>query len=319
MTLRKDSRGARTFRRRLLYGLSLPERVARSAAGVFGGTLRDSADVLLPQALRNAKTYQVLVGQMLDFLAEDVGRVGDAPAAARSDGFLAGKIVGNFIDVASLATLHLSPMLILAVIGDMAYGSKTYLREFADELQRQGLVADAGRVHDVDNLLEQIASASHDATDLFDQPPLSMDGLKESIAQARRSLLGIDASKIVSKNELDKLWNTMREVSRRDGVSALRVSGLATLGALDKVGKLGDGALSSAQAAGVLFHRHVLAHYRVALAEVEERGFYGSLAVFGKPYAQAAWRNFSPERVTLTETVVGDAAARLLEKARRAP
>ena len=314
MTLREDGLG-----RRLLYGLSLPERAARSAAGVLGGTLRESAAVLLPEALRNAKTYQVLVGQMLDFMAEDIGRLGDEPSGAKADGFLARKTVGNFIDVASLATLHLSPMLLLALIGDIAYGSKAYLREFAGELQRQGVLADAEKVHGVDDLLDQIASASHDTAGLFDQPPLSMDGLKESIAQARRSLRGIDASKVISKDELDRLWNAMREVSRRDGVSPLRVSGLITLGALDKVGKLGDGALSSAQAAGTLFSRHVLGHYRTVLAEVEERGFYASLAAVGKPYAQAAWKNFSPKRTTLTETVVGNAAARLLERRRRPP
>ena len=56
----------------LVYGLSLPERAIRSTAGVVGGALRESAAALIPQTFRNARTYQLFVGQMLDFLAEDV-------------------------------------------------------------------------------------------------------------------------------------------------------------------------------------------------------------------------------------------------------
>ena len=64
-----------TVRRHLRYGLSLPERALRSTAGVVGGALRESAAVLLPRAFRDAKTYRVFVGQMLDFMAEDMGGV----------------------------------------------------------------------------------------------------------------------------------------------------------------------------------------------------------------------------------------------------
>ena len=40
--------------------------------------------------------------------------------ADQTKDFVARKAVGNFIDMASLATLHLSPMLLLAVVGDVA-------------------------------------------------------------------------------------------------------------------------------------------------------------------------------------------------------
>lgn len=317
-TARRDAPDRARLRQRLLYGLSLPERAARSAAGVVGGTLRDSAQALLPEALRNAKTYQVFVGQMLDFLAEDVGRVG-APPTIGDDGYLARKAAGNFIDVASIATLHLSPMLLLAVIGDVAYGSKAYLRELADELQRQGVVRDAAKIDDIDDLLGELAAASHETADLFDQPPLSIEGLKDTVTKARASFAGVDASKVISKDELAALWKRIGDISRRDRVSPLRVSGLVTLGTLEKIANLGDGALSSAQAVGTLFDRHVLDHYRAVVRELEEQGFYRTLAAFGKPYAQAAWRNFSPRRETLTERLADRATDRLLSKIGRRP
>ena len=64
------------------------------------------------------RTYTVMVRQMLDFLVHDVGRVaqGEQPSStADVDHYVARKAVGNFVDMASLATLHVSPLLILAV------------------------------------------------------------------------------------------------------------------------------------------------------------------------------------------------------------
>ena len=50
--------GVRDF---LLYSLSLPERTLRSASGVVGGALRESASLLVPQAFQSSKTYEVVV------------------------------------------------------------------------------------------------------------------------------------------------------------------------------------------------------------------------------------------------------------------
>ena len=219
--------------------------------------------------------------------------------------------------MASLATVHLSPMLLLAVVSDVAYGSKAYLRELADELERQDVLANAAKVRDVDDLLDQIAAASGDTANAFDLPPLSVEGLRETVAQVRASVAGIEVEKVVGKAELATLWEAMRATAKRDGVSPFRVSGVMALGRLDKLGKLGDGARSTAQAAGVLLDRHVLDHYRTVLAEIDDTGFYPSLAAVGKAYAQAASKNFAPERETLTERALASAEGRVLAKARR--
>ena len=181
----------RRIRRYLRYGLSIPERGLRSTAGVVGGALRESAAVLLPQAFRDAKTYQVFVGQMLDFMAEDMGGVQRTalPAdEARVEGYVARKTVGNFVELASLATLHLSPMLVLAVVSDVAYGSKAYLNELAEELEKRNVIDDAGAIQKADDLLEAVADASGRTATAFDTPPLSVEGLKETIRETRESL-----------------------------------------------------------------------------------------------------------------------------------
>ena len=314
-----DAQGEKA-RERVLYGLSLPERALRSTAGVLGGTLRESAALLLPDALRNAKTYQVFIGQMLDFMAEDMGRVGERREAvpSRSEQYVARKTVGNFIDVASLATVHLSPMLLLAVVSDLAYGSKAYLRELAEEMQRQGVIADASSIRRVDDLLDQVARFSSNTAAAFDQPPLSVDGLRETIRQTREEIENIDIAQVLPEAELAKRWQRMQASARHQGVRAFHISGLMTLASLDTVGKLGNGALSTVQAAGTLLSRHVLDHYRQVHADLDRRGFHPSLAAAARPYLQAAWGNFSPRRTTLTEELLGNGdTGRTLRKARR--
>lgn len=291
-------------RRRLRYGLSLPERVVRSTAGVVGGALRESATVLLPQAFRDARTYRGFVGQMLDFMAEDMGGVERASARDESDrveSYVARKTVGNFVELASLATVHVSPMLVLALVSDIAYGSRAYLAEFAQELEQRGVIADADSIRKADDLLDAVADASKRTATAFDTPPLSVDGLRETVRETRESLAEVDVASVLPEVELRRLWERMGAAAQRQGVSPFDVSGVMTLGSLDRVSNFGSGALSSVQAAGTLLDRHVLDHYRTVLGDIEERGFYPSLATTSRPYADAVWRNFAADRPTVTE------------------
>lgn len=312
--------GSDSIRDFLLYGLSLPERALRGTAGVIGGALRESAAALIPQTFRNARTYQLFVGQMLDFLAEDVGGVNHPVRTedARVENYVARKSVGNFIEMASLATIHVSPMLLLAVVSDVAYGSKTYLRELAEELEAQGVIRDASAIHQVDDLLEAAAGASEETAAAFDTPPLSIEGLRETVRQTRDKLSGIDPAQVLSEDEIRQLWNRMQSIAQREQTSPLAISGAITLGSLDKFAKLGSGTLSSVRVAGALLDRVVLDHYRTVLKDIHEDGLYPTLAASGQPYAEALWRNFSTDRTTVTERFLNSgAAARALGKTRR--
>ena len=108
----------------------------------------------------------------------------------------------------------------------------------------------------------------------------------------------------------------MTATARRQGVSVFDLSGLMTLGSLERVGRLGSGALSSVQAAGTLLDRHVFDHYRMVLADIEETGFYPSLATASRPYTEAVWRNFAADRPTLTEDFLATGVRRTLGQAR---
>ena len=301
----------------LLYSLSLPERALRSTVGVAGGMVREGANLLVPQAFRSSKSYEIVVAQGLDFLTRDIGGVRngeDEEESAQVEGFVAKKTVGSFIEMASLATLHLSPALVLAVVSDVAYGSRAYLQELAIELKREGVIDENSTIDHAGDLLDAIRESSAVGAKVFDTPPLSIEGVTKAIQQTTTSVMKIDPTKVLPAAEIERMWREMHEVSRGEDVSLLEVSGAMTLHTLDRLGKAGQGALSGISIAGSLLDRHVLDHYEKALTDLHSRGYYNTLAEVSKPYISAVWENFSTERRTVTQdlldgTLVGQAAS----------
>ena len=299
--------GYGTVRDFLLFGILLPERTLRSASGVVSGALRESASLLVPQAFRSSKTYNVFVQQMLDFMAEDVGgveRSDDPHAPPKIENYVARKAIGNFVEMAGLATFHLSPMMLLAVVSDVAYGSQAYLKELADELKQQGVIDQESTVDHVDDLLEAVAGAAKTTATAFDTPPLSVDGLKQTINQTREAVTSIDPTSIIPEAEVRRLWEEIHQTATSQGVNPLAVSSAMTLYSLGKIGSLGRGALSTVTAAGTLLDRHVIDHYGDALHDIRQKGIYASLAETSRPYIDAVWLNFSTEKTTVTEDVL---------------
>ncbi len=291
----------------LLYTLSLPERTVRTASGVVGGALREGAGLLVPQAFQSSKVYSTFVRQTLDFMAEDVGGVArqeDAAGAGKVENFVARKAVGNFVEMGSMATLHLSPMLLLAVVSDVAYGSHAFIEELADELKQHGVIDETSTIHNVDDFVEAVAQASKCTASLFDTPPLSVDGLKETVEETRRAVACMDPTRVLPQSEVAKLWTDMHQIAREQGVNPLAVSGAVTLYSLDKIANVGRGAISACRAAGTLFDRHVIDHYRDALGDIQKRGIYRVLADTSKPYIEAVWNNYSGKTATITEDLL---------------
>lgn len=293
-----------------LYGLSLPERALRAGLGLVGGAVGEAAALLVPQAFQDSKSYSVLVRETLRFVTEDIAGVKKAAAEGGTacpppvDNFVARKAVGNFVEMAGLATMHLSPMLILAVVSDVAYGSTKYLAELGEELKREGVIAENSTIHHAGDLLKAVSEASGTAASAFDTPPLSVDGLREAIEQTSGAVGKIDPTKILPQAEIERLWSEMRSIAAKENVGLTQVSGAMSLYVLDKAGIVARGALSSVKVASLLVDRHILDHYRQAAAQINERGLYATLAESSGPYIEAVWLNFSSERSTLTEDLL---------------
>ena len=289
--------------RSLLYCLTLPERAVRSGIGLAAGTVRETAEFLLPQAFRSSKTYEVVVRNSLRFLTEDVGGVKspDSEAQQAGEDFLARKAVGNFVDLAGLATLHVSPLWLLAIVSDVAYGTRSYVQELAAELKKQGLIDENATIARVDDVLEAVRKSTGQAATLFDTPPLSVDELKQTLDETRAAIQSADYRRVIPESELTAYWNEIREIAERENVSMIGVSGALTMHTLQKVSTVSRGALCGVQIVGGLFSRHIIGHYATALQSVRERGFYEMLRESSVPYIAAVWDNFSTDRETWTE------------------
>ncbi|QGJ69859.1 Hypothetical protein PBC10988_15460 [Planctomycetales bacterium 10988] len=291
----------------LMYSLSLPERALRSGVSLAGGMVQESTELLVPQAFQSSSVYKAFVSQSLEFLLHDIGGVkkgADAEQGAVPENFVARKAVGNFVELAGLASLHLSPMLVLASLSDIAYGSKAYVLELAEELEKQGVIDDTSTIHHVDDLADAIARATGTAAGAFNTPPLSVDGIYATINETQSSVREINPTKLLPKAEVQRMWEEMREIAEKENVSLLDVSSAMTLHSMNKIGIAGKGALCTVKAAGNLVDRHVFAHYQNAIADLRNNGFYATVAESSKPYIEAVYENFSTDKETLTEDML---------------
>jgi hypothetical protein len=244
---------------------------------------------------------------MLDFMVHDVGRAPTAEtpsSTAEIDNYVARKAVGNFLDMASMATLHISPLVILAAVSDVAYGSQNYLKELADELKQQGVIDRDSRIDHVNDLLGAVSHATAKTSEAFDTPPLSLEGLRQTLAETKAAIASGAKGEIPSQAEVDRMWRQMRAIADREGVDLLTVGGATTIQSLGKFATVSRGALSTVRVAGRLFDKHVLDHYWQSLAEIQQKGFYPSISESCEPYLAAVWDNFAPARGTITENVL---------------
>jgi hypothetical protein len=300
----------------LLYTLSLPERAVRATVGVTAGAAREAAHALVPQAFQTSKVYELVIASSLNFLTEDVGGVEPAVRPGETpnvDNFLARRAVGNFVDLAGLAALHLSPIWLFAVVSDVAYGSKVYLNELAAELRQRGLIRPDSSINRVEDLLEAIRAKSGETAHLIAEPPLSLAQLKESVDKIR----AVDPHTLLPPNELAAQWDEIREIARKENVSLLGVSGALTLHMLHKVGAVAQGTLTGVEVAGGLFNRNVLGHYAGGLRAVREQGFYPLVRTTSAPYRRAVWVNFAGTRSTWTSQLLSGRLFRTLWQAVR--
>ena len=281
----------------LQYSISLPERAIRSTAAIVGGIAQQSATLLVPSAFQDSKTYKTFVKQMLDMVAHDIGGAeradGEETPDTQVEGYVAKKTVGTFVDLAGMATLHVSPMTILAVMSDVAYGSNVYLRQLGDELKREGVIDADSTIDHAADLLEAIGSASGKATDRFDKPPLSLDGLRETIEEAQASVGTIDATKIIPQAEIKRMWSEMQDMADSQDVDLIDVSSAMTMYTLNQVATVSKGALTTIRVTGNLLDEHLFDHYWQGLQRINDEGIWQIFASSSQPYIEAVWMNFS--------------------------
>lgn len=310
-----DADRSSSLSRYLLYTATLPERVVRSSVGLAAGAATEAAGFLVPQAFQSSKTYEIVVRNSLGMLTREIGGVKKADEDGKDESdeqedLMARKAVGNFVDLAGLATLHTSPVWMMAIVSDLAYGAGSCVQELAAELQKQGLIDDDATIHNVDDVLSAVKNASGNAASMFDTPPLSVDQLKESLDSTRQELASADIRSILPEAELKKYWNEMKAVATDENVSLLGVSGAVTMGTLSRVKTVGKGTFTGAQVVGGLVSRPFIEHYCESLTTIRQDGLFITLKDTSAPYVEAVWTNFSDSKGTWTEELLSGRAVK---------
>ncbi len=266
--------------------LSMPERITRAAAAALGGTVHETAQLLLPRFVRTSRLYEATAKNLLRISVELVGAVESAEAVGQfepSAGKLAvRKTMGNAVELGSIFAFGFSPLWLLAAAADVTRGSRVYLDTLVAELRAAGVLATNTKIDTVDELLATLESASGTSARLIDVPPLELGALKRSLAEFRQ-----DASDLPKQEELASVLEGLRTVAERERRTLLVVS----------VG-VGTAFFNSAKHVG---HQHLLDPYSEDLAPIRTEGFGAYAARVSAPYAEAVAKHFDAEPDTWTE------------------
>jgi hypothetical protein len=268
------------------YVVSLPERIVRTAAAAVGGTVHETAQVLLPRLIRRSRLYEVSAKNLLRILVEGVGAVEGAStveAKAPDAGELAiRKGAGNVVELGSFLAFGFSPLWLIAAASDITHGSRVYLESLVDELKAAEVLAEETDIGSVDALLGVLEGTSGRTARLIDLPPLELKELKTSLAELRA-----EASDLPSQEELARVYRGLRRQAAREDRSVLEVSsgvGLAFLLSARNVSRT-----------------HLVAPYREDWQPLREEGFAAYATRVGRPYAEAVAGHLHPNRASYTE------------------
>jgi aconitate hydratase len=280
------------LRRATQYLVSIPERVVRAVAAALGGTIHETAELVLPRLVRTSRFYEATAKNLLRITVELVGGVardahevsGEVESSPRK--LAVRKTGGNVIELGSILAFGFSPLWLLAGAADITHGTRVYLEALVTELKASGVLAGDAEFGSVDDLLAALEGASGTTARLIDIPPLEVEGLKRTLADLRD-----DAKSLPTPPELASVYEGLLAEADREERSLLEVSlgmGLAFFNSARKVGR-----------------QHVLDPYTEDFRPVRDEGFAAYARRVGAPYARAVSGHFDPREATLTERGLG--------------
>jgi hypothetical protein len=279
---------------RLLYLVSLPERLPRAAAASAGGLVYETTRVLLPEWARNMQIYQALLGRGLRIIVEWAGGVdGVMPPAPVTAGKLAArKLAGNAVEFTSILLVGWSPLWWLAAATDITGGTQVYLHSVADELKRLRLLPSDQELTSADGLLDALQGTTAVLSKAIDIPPLDQAEVDVSVAEMRDAwqALRANAPGLPTSEGLKAVATEMQETAEREETSVWVVStmiGLAAVGAGVKLGQA-----------------NIADFYRASLAQIRSGGLSAYYDRVSRPYVTMAANHLDPQQESHTERLL---------------
>ncbi|MGA2136603.1 MAG: hypothetical protein ABSH50_30300 [Bryobacteraceae bacterium] len=292
------------------YLLSLPERVLRSMSALSAGLLRELSEVALPRAVRRTRLYTELVENTLRFLIENVGQVEGAypPQGHLADNFAMRRFAGNGVELVGLLTFGASPVWVLAALADISGAGGQLIREIAQSLKEEGLLAAGANYETIPQLLDGLEAAAGRLAQTANTPPIDVADLRQEWLDLRREAARIPPPSLPSPDALRRSWEDLKITAATEGRPVFQVSTLMALSAISQIPSnllwLSRCAKGAARRTGQIFAGVLLDHYSAATKEIRDTGFAAYWMREFRPYLKAAAAQFSPRRVTLTERLL---------------
>jgi hypothetical protein len=293
------------------YLLSLPERVIRSALGLSAGLLREVGEVALPQGVRRSALYKSLVDTTLRYVIEQVGGAqGVYPIEQPQPAdFLARRGAGHAIELLGIVAFRVSPVWVLAALADLSGLGRHLIPEIAAALQAEGLLDKGTRFESVDQLLDGLEKTSSRLAQAVTTPPLNVAELRQEWQAIRGRARGSNPPQLPPATAVDKQWQQLKQESTHQGRSIFETSSLMAIATLRAVPNrarwLSVSTGMGARRVGKVLAADVLEGYRQTLRELREVGYLPYAKRQLSPYLRACVDQFSQERRTLTQRILG--------------
>jgi hypothetical protein len=296
-------------RQHFMYTLSLPERTIRSLAALAGGTSTLLTETLFPKSFRGTTTYNVTVGMMQKFIIERVaGMQGEIHEhqTELGDDYVQRKMAGTALEAAGLLTMGSSPLWVLAILGDVAGGSKVFLNRLVEYLKENGVVAEGTEATELVDVLEAVQEASSKSAIAIDTPPLSREELFNLANEMKVCYGRVFKSTTNLMPLLEAIWKNMEHLALRENISIERLGGIMAVDAVSW-GKKGVGmVLATGQTGAELFDAKILDSYRKTLAATSKQGIDKYTSNHMRPFMQSAKTHFDPTRKTWIEITLDE-------------
>lgn len=302
--------------RLLQYSSSFSEKTIRSAGAIAGGIVRESSNWRVPSAFLNSKSYSNYVQQLLGFVTRDFStikipliatrdnQVSPREKQAQATVFLARNTVSNLLDMTALATFHLSPLTVISIFSNLAYGSSLFLRELTDRLQHQGIVEPNAEIHSASDLLSSLELATNNAEGVFEKPPISVAGIRRTTQQLEQAIEAKDPHSILPFSELDQLWRQIELAARVESVSISDISATISVVALDGMTEKRDDFPPTLDFLGDIVAQQIFSYYWIGLREIEKNGLIATLSRASEPFLEDIWTNYSMHRKNWTDQLL---------------
>lgn len=285
----------------LAYVLSIPERLIKTSLAVGGGLVKELTERLLPNVLQETQLFKVFVIRGNRFLLEQIAGVKDLYEDENANpDYASRKVVSNVIEVSSLLTLHLSPVLLLAAASDVMKGAHGILDVLVADLKREGVIDNAAQVENFNDFLNNMHGFTVKLADRADLPPLSLHELQELGSEVKQDVLDLQQRQQLDQKDVESLAHSLHQEAEQ-GRSIWETASALSLGGAHALVKSAQGIACVSGTTARFIDDQIFTYYGEQMQLVLSEGVSKYFIRVSMPYFNALQSTWDAKHATWTE------------------